>query len=571
MLHRRGDGIADQEFIMEIQRDLILRNFLIESAEGLAQMEQWILELESDPGDSERIQSIFRVVHTMKGNASLLQIEGLLTFTHSVEDLLDTIRGGGLSVTSEITSLLLELVDVLRQMVADASEGRDEIGPRAKDMLARISRCLPHDGKTPKAKGVARNIPQGHTSFSADAAHVSAGGSQKETARTLRVDLDKLDRLLNLAGEITIARGRVTQMLEAKDEINVEAIRDALSFADALHSELQDTILKARMVPLGPLFYHYNRTVRDLAKSLGKTAQLRIEGEDIEVDTAVVEHLKDPLLHIVRNALDHGIERPAVRKALGKPPAGTIIIRAAREGRNIVIEVSDDGGGLDRQRIVDVAQRKGLIAESDKLPDQDIYQLIFESGFTTASQVSDMSGRGVGMDIVRRNVQALRGSVQIASQPGVGATVRIRLPLTLAIIEGLGVGVGDETYVIPVDQVVECVELPPEENDVARREGVLQLRNEPLPFLYLKDHFGLPGDRGKRQSVVVVQHDTNRAGLAVNTLYGATQTVIKPLPAIFKDIAGLSGSAILGNGRVALILDIPALFRDFRLQAAHAN
>lgn len=226
---------------------------------------------------------------------------------------------------------------------------------------------------------------------------------------------------------------------------------------------------------------------------------------------------------------------------------------------------------MDRQRIIDAAQKKGIVAAGDKLSDQDVYQLIFESGLTTAGHVSEVSGRGVGMDIVRRNVQSLRGNLQVNSKPGKGATVRIRLPLTLAIIEGFGVGVGNETYVIPVDQVVECVELLPEENEAARKEGVLQLRNEPLPFLQLKDHFGLPGHRSQRQSVVVVQHDTSRAGLAVNTLYGATQTVIKPLPAMFKEIPGISGSAILGNGRVALILDIPALFRDFHLQEAHAN
>jgi two-component system chemotaxis sensor kinase CheA len=360
-------------------------------------------------------------------------------------------------------------------------------------------------------------------------------------------------------------------MLEGKEKINIEELRDAHSFSDALHYELQDTILKARMVPIGPLFHQYNRTVRDIAKSLGKMAQLRIEGEDIEVDTSVVEYLKDPLLHMIRNALDHGIEPPAKRKKSGKPQTGTITVRAAREGGNIVIEVADDGAGLDKQKICEVAQKKNLVAEPQKLSDPEIYQLIFEPGFTTASQVSDMSGRGVGMDVVRRNIQALRGNVHAASQAGMGTTVRIRLPLTLAIIEGFGVGVGEETYVIPVDQVIECVELPKEDQENARKDGVLQLRNEPLPFIHLKDHFGLSGERGARQSVVVVQHETSRAGLAVNELYGATQTVIKPLPAIFKDVPGVSGSAILGNGRVALILDIPALFRDFRLQEAQAN
>ncbi len=550
---------------MEIQRDVILKNFLLESAEGLSLMEQSILELELHPGGSETIQSIFRVVHTMKGNASLLEIEGLLAFTHTAEDLLDQLRNGKLSVTPEIITLLLDLVDTLRQMVAAAGQGKDETGPGAKNILARISQYLNADGRAMKKQEAARDN-EGRLSDSE-----TTGEAPNKATRTLRVDVEKLDRLLDLAGELTIARGRVVQMLEAKGEISIEELRDAHSFSDALHYELQDTILKVRMVPIGPLFHQYNRTVRDMAKSLGKMAQLRIEGEEIEVDTSVVEYLKDPLLHMIRNALDHGIESPAKRKKSGKSQTGTITVRAAREGGNIVIEVMDDGAGLDKQKIIEVALKKALVAEPQKLSDQEIYQLIFEPGFTTASQVSDMSGRGVGMDVVRRNIQALRGSVHAASQPDVGATVRIRLPLTLAIIEGFGVGIGDETYVIPVDQVIECVELPKEDHENARKDGVLQLRNEPLPFIYLKDHFGLSGERGARQSVVVVQHETSRAGLAVNELYGSTQTVIKPLPAIFKDVPGVSGSAILGNGRVALILDIPALFRDFRVQEAHTN
>ena len=549
---------------MEIQRDVILKNFLLESEDGLKLMEQSILELELHPGNSETIQSIFRVVHTMKGNASLLEIEGLLAFTHTAEDLLDHLRNGQLSVTPEIITLLLGLVDTLRQMVAAAGQGKHEITTAAKSIMARISQHLNADGKAVKK-------PEAGDSQERLSESETTGEASYKSARTLRVDLEKLDRLLDLAGELTIARGRVAQMLEAKGEVSIEDLRDAHSFSDALHYELQETILQVRMVPIGPLFHQYNRTVRDMAKSLGKMAQLRIEGEEIEVDTSVVEYLKDPLLHMIRNALDHGIEAPAKRKKSGKSQTGTITVRAAREGGNIVIEVMDDGAGLDKQRICEVAQKKGLVAEPQKLSNSEIYQLIFEPGFTTASHVSDMSGRGVGMDVVRRNIQALRGSVHALSQPGMGTTVRVRLPLTLAIIEGFGVGVGDETYVIPVDQVIECVELPKEEHESARKDGVLQLRNEPLPFIYLKDHFALPGERGGRQSVVVVQHETSRAGLAVNELYGATQTVIKPLPAFFKDVPGVSGSAILGNGRVALILDVPALFRDFKIQEAQAN
>jgi two-component system chemotaxis sensor kinase CheA len=269
---------------------------------------------------------------------------------------------------------------------------------------------------------------------------------------------------------------------------------------------------------------------------------------------------------MIRNAIGHGLESPEVRRSKGKPPCGVLTLKAYHSAGNIVIQLCDDGAGFNRQRILAKAKAMGLVEDGERLADQDVYRLVFKAGFSTAEKVTDLSGRGVGMDIVRRNIDALRGQIDLQSTAGAGSTVTIRLPLTLAIIEGFGVGVGDQTFVIPVDQIVECVELPEEGNDGAREEGILQLRNAPLPFLYLKDHFGLPGDRVGRQNIVVVQHEGNRAGLAVDKLYGATQTVIKPLPMIFKAIPGVSGSAILGNGRVALILDIPTLLHDFLKQ-----
>jgi two-component system chemotaxis sensor kinase CheA len=552
---------------MELQRDLILKSFLVESEESLAEMEQAVLELEAQPDNDELIQSIFRVVHTAKGNAALLELESLLAFAHTLEDLLDAVRTRKLEVTRDISSVLLASVDVLREMAIAAGKGRDESGPKADAVLKNILGQLKKTSSTTAGPGGTADAAPNVTDVPLSAAAPTA----REANRTLRVDINKLDRLLDITGEITIARGRMDQLLVDKEHVNIDEIREAHRFVDALHSELQEMVVKTRMVPVGPLLRHYARTVHDLAKSHGKMAQLYIEGEDVEVDTSVVEHLKDPLLHMVRNAVDHGIEPPAERTKRGKPSVGTITVRAAHEGGNIVIEVSDDGAGLDRQRIIETAQKRGLSGEIEKFSEQDVFQLIFEPGFTTAQEITDLSGRGVGMDVVRRNVQALRGSVSITSRPSVGSTVHIRLPLTLAIIEGFGVGIGDETYVIPVDQVIECVELAAEENDGARKEGVLQLRNEPLPFLYLKDHFDLPGDRGGRQNIVVVQHAANRAGLAVDSLYGATQTVIKPLPAIFKGVPGVSGSAILGNGRVALILDIPALLRDFAMEATRAT
>jgi two-component system chemotaxis sensor kinase CheA len=546
---------------MEIQRDIILKSFVLETGEGLAQMEEATLELESRPEDGELIQTIFRVVHTIKGNASILELPKLQAFAHAFENLLDEIRSRALSVTPEIVNLMLASLDVLREMSAGAAEGRDDTSARAREVLGKISKCLEDSSQNGQARAADENgviaesgaarTPQAHNSL-----------------RSLRVDVTKLDRLLDLTGEIAIARGRIAQLLENPGEANLEAIRETSRAADSLHTELQETVLKARMVSVGPLFRQYSRTVRDLAKAHGKLARLQIEGEDVEVDTSVIEHLKDPVLHMIRNAIDHGIEAPAVRKRKGKPASGTVTVRAAHEAGSIVIEVTDDGAGLSRERICDVARKRGIVAEPEKIAEHELFQLIFEAGFSTASAVSDLSGRGVGMDVVQRNVQALRGNVFISSEPGAGSTVHIRLPLTLAIIEGFGVGVGEDTYVIPVDQVIECVELPAKERESGCGTGVLELRGEPLPYVQLREHFQTRGARTARQNVVVVQHDLQRAGLVVDQLYGATQTVIKPLPHVFRNVPGVSGSAILGNGRVALILDIPALMRNFELEAA---
>jgi len=379
------------------------------------------------------------------------------------------------------------------------------------------------------------------------------------------VNVQKLDRLLDLTGEIAVARGKTARLLENREQISIEDLTEAHNTEAVLQAALQELVMKVRMVPVGPLFRQYLRTVRDLGRELGKTVQLQIEGDDVEVDTSVVEHLHDPLLHMVRNALDHGIESPEQRRKAGKPAAGTITLRASHQGGSISVEVEDDGAGLDRTGIIKAAKKRGIAVDSS-LSDHQVYQLIFESGLSTNSEVNSLSGRGVGMDVVRRKVQALRGNVSVTSQPGRGTTVHLRFPLTLAIIEGFGIGVGEETYVISVEQLLECVELPAHARNSKYGDGVIELRGEAVPYLHLSDHFKVPGARPLRQNVVVVQHEGKRAGLAVDHLYGAAMTVIKPLPLMFKDVPGVSGSAILGNGRVALILDVPALLRDFELE-----
>ena len=314
-------------------------------------------------------------------------------------------------------------------------------------------------------------------------------------------------------------------------------------------------------MPVGPTFRQFIRTVRDVASAHAKQATLLFEGEDVEVDMTVIEHLRDPLTHIIRNSIDHGIEMPDVRAARGKDPCGKILLRAYHESGSIVIEVIDDGAGLNKQRIIERARSQKLAVEPEKLNDQELYQFIFHPGFSTAEAVTDLSGRGVGMDVVRRNIDMLRGFINISSEPGEGTMITIRVPLTLSIINGLKVGIAEQTYIIPMDTVVECIELPEQERTKAEKEGVINVRGRPLPYVRLKNFFEFNGPAPSREYVVVVQNNGGYAGVAVHLLYGESQTVIKSLGKLFKGAPGISGSAILGNGQVALILDVGDILR----------
>ena len=376
---------------------------------------------------------------------------------------------------------------------------------------------------------------------------------KKEEAKLIRVQADKLDQLINLVGELVIA-GAAAAMLaqKAKDA----AMFEATSVVSRLVEEIRDGALQLRMVQIGETFNRFPRVVRDVSKEMGKEIDLLITGGDTELDKTVVEKIGDPLMHLVRNAVDHGIEAKDKRVAAGKPEKGTLRLNAYHESGSIVIEVADDGGGLDKGRILAKAVEKGLVAEGAELSDQDIYKLIFEPGFSTAAQITNISGRGVGMDVVRRNIEALRGSVHIDSTPGAGTRIAIRLPLTLAIIDGFLTGVGEAAYVVPLDLVEECIELSSEVSD----RNYLNLRGEVLPFIRLRQQFGHAGpSTRRRQSVVVVRYAGKRAGLVVDELMGEFQTVIKPLGPVFAHLKGIAGSTILGSGEVALILDVPSL------------
>ncbi|MDX1587907.1 MAG: chemotaxis protein CheA [Oleiphilaceae bacterium] len=387
---------------------------------------------------------------------------------------------------------------------------------------------------------------------------------RKKSVEHFRIQADKLDNLINLVGELVIASAAVTLNAGKSHD---SATREAAAGLGALVEEIRDSSLDLRMVPIGDTFQRFQRVVRDVSGDLGKDIQLVITGADTELDKTVVEKIGDPLTHLVRNACDHGIESPAVRSGKGKPPQGTVRLNAYHESGAIVIEVSDDGRGLDRERILAKALERGLIREDAVLSEQETFNLIFEPGFSTVEQVTNLSGRGVGMDVVRRNIESLRGMVEVVS-PGTagGSTFRIRLPLTLAIIDGFLSRVGDATYVVPLEMVVECTELNVGQSLQSENQHYINLRQEVLPLIFLRQHFQVPGIPGRRQNIIVVRHGGQKAGLVVDELLGEHQTVIKPLSGVFAHLSGLSGSTILGSGQVALILDVPGLIPQVSLR-----
>jgi two-component system chemotaxis sensor kinase CheA len=547
---------------MEFDLDALLQTFQADADENLERMEETLIALENSPGDKSMLQTLFRAAHTLKGNAAIIGFTGLTEFAHRLEDCLDRLMKGTAHANSSLITALLRSVDAMRNLIASSIAGNIELQEVHRELLATLTEAEVATDTADVVKAAvetseASEIPERRNG--GDRRKEEAQGSN-DRRRTLRVDIEKLDRMLNLAGEIAISRGRLRQLIDeggSGDEM-LEARRSA----DRLHLDLQELVMKIRMVPIGPTFRQFVRTVRDMAMSSSKYAELELEGEDVEVDTTVIDLIRDPIMHMIRNAVDHGLELPAKRHAAGKNPCGRICLRAFHETGNIIIQISDDGAGLNRKRIADTARARGLAAEPEKMADAELLRLIFEPGFSTAEKITDVSGRGVGMDVVQRNIDTLRGSVGVESEEGKGSTITIRLPLTMAIIEGFLVGVSDESYVIPLDTVIECVEMPASERGKTDEHGLISLRGRPLPYMRLRGLFGIGGRGAGREQVVVVKHHELQAGLVVDALYGENQTVIKPLGKLFQGLQGVSGSTILGNGRVALILDVPKILKS---------
>jgi two-component system chemotaxis sensor kinase CheA len=389
---------------------------------------------------------------------------------------------------------------------------------------------------------------------------------QAQELKVVKVSADKLDHLVDLVGELVIAAA--SSHAKAGQVGNV-ALLEATVTVNKLVEEIRDNALSLRMVQIGDTFSRFRRIVRDVSLELGKAIELEIHGADTELDKTIVEKLSDPLMHIVRNSIDHGIEPVELRRARGKPESGTLSLQASHESGSIVIEVSDDGGGLDKERILAKAIERGLVKAGADLSDQEVINLIFEPGFSTAAAVSSLSGRGVGMDVVRRNIDEMRGTIEVETEPGLGTTLRMRLPLTLAIIDGFQVEVAGASYVVPLDVVIECLDLGPFLE--SEQNHLINLRGEVLPFLRLREVFQIPCEVPTRERVVVIQHGELRTGIVVDRLVGEFQTVIKPLGRLFRNLVGVGGSTILGSGEVALILDVSQLVQLARARGEKAR
>lgn len=384
--------------------------------------------------------------------------------------------------------------------------------------------------------------------------------------RLVKVPADRLDELIDLVGELVIAAA-ANQAVASRNKDT--AASESLATLNQLVGSIRDTALGLRMVPVGETFSRFHRVVRDLSKQLGKSIQLELSGADTELDKSLVDRLVDPLTHIVRNSLDHGLETEAERTAAGKPPTGTLHISAMHEGGSVVIDITDDGRGLNRPRILSKAIEKGLVPAGAKLATEEIDELIFLPGFSSAEQVSELSGRGVGMDVVKRTIEGLRGTVELSSEDGKGTRLRLRLPLTLAIIDGFGVSVGTGRWIVPLKSIHECLDF----STVVESESHhrLSIRGQVVPFVRLRELFTLPGERPVKESVVVVEHADKRVGLVVDALHGAVQTVIKPMGPLFAHMEGVGGATILGTGDVGFILDVGQLVRKVATPRARAK
>jgi two-component system chemotaxis sensor kinase CheA len=561
----------------------LMTDFIVESREHLAAIEAQVLRLERDACDSEAINAAFRGFHSIKGLAGFLELGEIQKLSHEVEAVLDRARNGQLAVTPPAIDVILASADHLVRWLAHLEarlDGRESSAPDTNEALfIRIAALQDDTAAAPSPLTAGMEALSAALRGTATEAPVSdaasreflerrtetAGAPRRHEAAAVRVDTQKLDFLVDMAGEMVIAESLVRHDPDLI-VLRSQKVQRNLAQLTRITAELQKTAMAMRLVPIGPLFRRMARLVRDLGRQFGKSVEMVTEGDEIELDRTIVEELSDPLMHMVRNALDHVVDTPAERARAGKSECARVTLKAQHRAGQVVVEIADDGRGLNREKIAATAVERGLIASAEGMADTDVYNLIFEPGFSTAAQVTNVSGRGVGMDVVRRHIEKLRGRIEIRSTPGVGTTFYLKLPLTLAIIDGLVVMVGAERYIVPMFAVREMFRPKPETLWTVEERGEMALvRGALLPVLRLYRRFGVkPRSEDPLESVlIVVEVEGQRFGMLVDDLVGKQEVVIKGLGDLFKQVAGVSGGAILGDGRVGLILDMDRLYRSW--------
>jgi two-component system chemotaxis sensor kinase CheA len=579
---------------MAIDLNRFIATFFDEAREHLESIEQLAMAMGSGHEDAETLNTIFRAAHSIKGGSGTFGFAQLTDATHEMETLFDGLRKGKGRADATTARVLLDACDVFKAHIARLKGGDRSNDPAMDGIRAQLvgyragglapaaaapaapakeesffdaveeKEAAPAYGLFEDAPAPAPPKPAEKFGFFEPAGDIPAEhpNRRKGDSSSIRVSVEKIDRIVNLVGELVIAQAMMQQSVAGLAGREDERLSQSLATLDRNTRDLQQAVMSIRMMPMEFVFSRFPRLVYDVSSKLGKQVQLKIQGAETELDKELIELLIDPLTHVVRNAIDHGIELPADRVKAGKAEMGAVHMRATHRGGSVIIEVSDDGRGLDRARIIAKARELALPAD-DAMSDQEAWGLIFEPGFSTATEVTAFSGRGVGMDVVRRNITSLGGSVSIASNKGEGTTLTIQLPLTLAVLDGMIVGVADEQYVIPLEFVAEA--FMPGAGDVRNVVGqpsLVAVRGEHLPLVNLSRAVGLAAREGQAQSLcLVVEIDSRRAALLVDTLIGQQQLVVKSLEANLHAVPGVAGATILGDGRVALILDVGSLVR----------
>ena len=606
----------------------ILGEFLVEAEEMIELLDQRFISLEADPTNRAMLDEIFRAMHSMKGSGGFLGFTRLVDVAHRAENILNKLRQGDMAVTPAVINVVLEAVDVVKLLMADIRESGTDTHVEVTDISAKLDSILagqepvrPETAVTPAAPAAAlsasaepapdstpttklgeiliqegaaskeqvlealeqqdRKLPLGEILVQSGvitektletALQKQSKPSKTEDDQTIRVETSRLDSVMNLVGELVLGRNRLMKLgggLEQsyENEPLVRGLTETLAQLNLVTTDLQLAVMKTRMLPIRKVLAKFPRMVRDLSQKLTKQVRLELHGEETELDKSVADEVGDPLVHIVRNAIDHGIELPAERQAAGKAMEGVVRIAASQEGNSIVIRIQDDGKGLQVDRIKAKALSRGIASEAElaSMDPRDVLNMVFLPGFSTAEKVTDVSGRGVGMDVVRTNIRRINGSVEIDSQVGKGSVITIKLPLTIAIIQALLVEVEQATFAIPLGSVIEAVKITKDDVKTINGREVLTLRERVLPLLRLSEEFEIPRDTTcDKFYVVVVGMGERHVGVIVDRLRSQEEVVIKSMGDYLSDIKGVAGATITGEGKVVLILDIPELVQSLR-------